>query len=423
MSKGKSRIRVKSTRGSRKGGDPYRPIIKNQLATIDTNNTKAFNRWLDTVKSSKNSHQKDLPSSQVTPIMAHINPDMQQLFVVLDTCSMVRYTHQFMGFVTNFKSLYMNTNKTPIKFIISLTVLEELDKCNRPKQKNSQRQKGKQPQQEDVKPSHLVGQKQTDHPPVDDIINGKEPPRLFMRFIEEEMRVGEILIGELDPYKTIKLNAPFEIINKDDRILECCLRSVAYIHSRPHFEGTRLILVSEDNIFKAKASTFGVASFRWLEFEAKYRNFGQKNCVPTPVCPSELVQPNKRTPATYSLIEAMSLAQIDDKQRLDTQASKISPPSFVTLKTLQKSLELDKNVPDPSTSKRRIALNTSTISKGSSRLLVQTSARSRSEAKKDMLRKYLESTGTISPSERMNLEANDDQPKDIAIVKEVINLF
>ena len=90
-----------------------------------------------------------------------------------------------------------------------------------------------------------------------------------------------MLIGDLDPCRLLKL-PPFEIVNHDDRILESSLRAKEFIDSRPHHTDTRVVLVTEDNIFKAKASTFQVASFRWREFTARYHNFGKKNCVASP---------------------------------------------------------------------------------------------------------------------------------------------
>jgi len=216
--------------------------------------------------------------------MSAINPNQPQLFAVLDTCSIVKNTEELIDFVINIKQSF--PDNSPILFIISLTVLEELDKCNRPSRRKL---KNNQEKNEDIKLSQT---KDLSEPPIDDILNRKQPPRSFMRFIEEEVRVGHVLMGELDPFKTTKL-PPFEIVNKDDRILECCLRSAGYIRSQPHHPDTRLVLITEDNIFKTKATTFGVPSFRWREFMAKYHNFGKRNCVPTPLVPSRTNPINK----------------------------------------------------------------------------------------------------------------------------------
>lgn len=269
---------------------PYTRGLRSQLPTVNVGDQRAFNRWLDAnIKDSKHSKQTDLPSSQLPDEMSQIDPSHAQLFAVLDTCSIVRSTIQFMDYVINLKRSF--PKNSPIKFIISLTVLEELDKCNRPTRKKPQQQQQLQGHCEEIS---LRERDQLD-PPIGDLLHTREPPRSFMRFIEEEVRAGQILIGQLDPFKTIKI-PPFEIINKDDRILECCLRGAGFIKSQPHHPDTRLILITEDNIFKTKATTFGVPSFRWREFEAKYHNFGRNNCVPTPLLPTKTNRVNDNPP-------------------------------------------------------------------------------------------------------------------------------
>lgn len=385
----------------RKRYAPYRTIVRNQLSTVDLKDQCAFKRWLDTVKSTKNSQQTDLPSSQLAPRMSHINPNIQQLFVVIDTCSIVRWTHEFMDFVTNLKNLYKRDD-CPIKFIISLTVLEELDKCNRPLKKRGQQQQ-QLGDQLDVKPSFLK-ERNDSEPPVEDLLRNNTPPRLFMRFIEEEMRTGQILIGELDPYKQIKLEACetiFEIVNKDDRILECCLRSWAFIRSKPLNQKTKLILVSEDNIFKAKASTFGVASFRWREFEAKYRNFGQRNCVPTPIFPPK---------SSHATNLAGPCQPSTSSPRLDPIMSLLQPTQQVipTLKLGDQLKDSDnsRSVSCGSESSRRSSLLIRGIRNNGKK----------SSAQKELVRKVLEDG--VAQQEKSDIRTSDE----IVIVKEVINI-
>lgn len=248
---------------------------------------KTFNKWLAAARSSKNSQQVDLPSSQIPSPMSLITPDSPQLFVVIDTCSVVKYRLEFMDYVTDLK-LTFSDKRSPIKFLISLTVLEELDKCNRPIKRQGRLES------QSKTPSN-VSTIETD---VSEVIRATEtgtgtscsnanqqPPRMFMRFLEEEMRMSNILIGELDPLKTVKLEENFETLTKDDRILECCLRSRKFISTHNPHEDTKVVLVTEDNLFKSKSTTFLMPSFRWAEFRLKYKNFGLAHYVPTPLLP------------------------------------------------------------------------------------------------------------------------------------------
>lgn len=275
----------------------FRRRVKRRLRFIDRSEEDAFNRWLDQIKSSKNSVITDLPSSQIVPRMSLISTDYPQLFVVVDTCSLVKHRVEFMDFVVRQKQLF-SSNITPIRFIISCTVLEELDKCNRPTKRRRGQQEG---EQQVVVTSGLKTEAQNDKKtsPVDpttkdviDFVSGRpgDPPRMFMRFIEEEMRASEVLVPELDPFKRTQLQAQdrqFEIINKDDRILECCLRSKAFVEAARHHLDTRVILVTEDNVFKAKATTFMLTSYRWREFKHKYQNFGLEHYRSTPMIPPQ----------------------------------------------------------------------------------------------------------------------------------------
>lgn len=239
--------------------------------------------------------------------------DIRQLFVIIDTCSMITHRAEFIDFVTNLGDVFEGS-KCPIRFIISLPVLEELDKYNR---RPTKRTKNKVKQEEEVEEeadrsnvnnnnnnisiledpndpvlSELLAQARelaVDQSKTTSQTCRREPPRMFMRFIEEEMRIGHRLIGELDPGKELPLRAReinFEIVNKDDRILECCVRSRAFIQSNPHHPDTSAILVTEDNVFKSKATTFDIPSYRWREFSIKYKNFGLKNYTSTPLLPS-----------------------------------------------------------------------------------------------------------------------------------------
>lgn len=259
----------------------------------------AFNRWHNQSKTSKNSQQVDLPSSQIPSQMSMLTPESPQLFAIVDTCSLVKFRREFMDYVTRLKQTFSD-KRSPVRVIICVPVLEELDRCNRPrrflKSETNQQDLDNRLNRQNV----ASRTKETD---MREVVNAAgigsgggnyrssventnpDPPRMFMRFIEEEMRMKNILIGEFDPLKKIKMEINFEIINPDSRILECCLRTKAFINKHNHHEDTRVLLITEDNIFKAKATTYEVASFRWLEFEPKYRNFGLANYVPTPLIP------------------------------------------------------------------------------------------------------------------------------------------
>lgn len=289
-----------------------RRLTKRKLSEASNQDRSTFDRWLASHRAGKQSQQVDLPSSQIPPKMAHVKEKIPQLFVIIDTCSICSYRNQFIDYITRLKHLF-SLDTCPIKFIISLVVLEELDKCNRPQKRSKSRQQ--KPNKDTEK---LVGELLQSCLKVDskidkdlqDLINigasssasgtasemgtslnnhVPEPPRMFMRFLEEEMRMGEILISELDPFKKTPLSTDeqsFEIVNKDDRILECCLRSRAFVMAQPHHSDTNIILVSEDNVFKSKATTYGIASYRWLEFKAKYKNFGLHHYTATPMLQS-----------------------------------------------------------------------------------------------------------------------------------------
>lgn len=275
-----------------------RPYISNTLARLE--DEKSFNRWLAAHRASMSSQQTDLPSSHITPRTSLVSKDTAQLFVIIDTCSIVSFRNDFIDYITHLKKLYYR-GRCPIRFIISLVVLEELDKCNR-----RAKRKVKADGVVEEKPTKLL--KSSDRPDgttelkdfleiatkeLSDRTNNinqirPEPPRMFMRFIEEEMRTSDILISELDPFRRTKLKdgeKNFEIVNKDDRILECCLRTRAFVSSLCHHPDTKVVLISEDNVFKSKATTFEIPSYRWREFQAKFKNFGLEHYVATPQYP------------------------------------------------------------------------------------------------------------------------------------------
>lgn len=286
-------------------GNRLRQLTRRSLSDIDRRDQNAFNRWLNAVRMCKTSQQIDLPSSQIPTKMSLIWPDRPQLFVVIDTCSIVAFRCEFIDFVVNLKRLFPS-KCSPVRFIISLTVLGELDKCNRSKNKkqaklksstqsndnnnnknnnnnNSQHHKNNPVNYDDLE--ELLRAAEGNSKNYNNVTKSSEPPRMFMRFLEEEMRMSDILIGELDPHKLRTLNQKelnIEILTKDDKILECCLRSRAFISSHDHHSDTSVILVTEDNIFKSKATTFEISSYRWREFAIKYRNFGLNHYVTTP---------------------------------------------------------------------------------------------------------------------------------------------
>lgn len=296
---------------------------RKNLSKVDESEQKAFQRWLDSINQSKRSLQSDLPSSQLPSKMSHLNTDIAQLFAVVDTCSIVNFRAEFMNFVTTLRKNFSFTT-CPVKFIVCLPVLEELDKYNRRGTRARQ-----QPAGENNDQNNPILSKQTTRTDATDVENeakpisrpqvdnlsdicrlsqgqapfnrSSEPPRSFMRFLEEEMRLGQVILGELDPFKKVQLSAEesaFEIVNTDDRILECCLRSQAFVRSQMHHKETKVILVSEDNIFKSKATTYGIVSYRWTEFANKFKNFGYENYVATPV---PLLGPSSCARATYSI--------------------------------------------------------------------------------------------------------------------------
>lgn len=259
-----------------------RRLTKSRLDEAKTNDQVAFNRWHAQIKNSKHSQQQDLPSSQLPAKMSLILTNTAQLFVVIDTCTLCTHRIDFMDYVTQLRQIFP-FRLCPIRFIISLPVLEELDKCNRRQKKPQQLPK----KQDD----HISGTNSTGdgNNNLEDVISAvritTEPPRSFMRFVEEEMRASEIIISDMDPFKRTKLGEigqNLEIINSDDRILECCLRSQAFVDTQQPHPDTKVILVTEDNVFKSKATTFGIVSYRWTEFKHKFKNFGLKHYVSTP---------------------------------------------------------------------------------------------------------------------------------------------
>lgn len=341
-------MKIRKERSSVRKLAPYTRRFQSQLPFIDVGTQKAFDRWFEsTLKPGKYSTLTELPSSRVPDAMSHIDPNRPQIFAVLDTCSIVSNTIEFIDYVTNLRNTFRNDS--PIKFIISLTVLEELDKCNRPnKKRKDNKEQVQQNQQKILDETNSITCKNP-NTPVDDLFMRKEPPRAFMKFISDEIRMNQILIPQMDPFKKIQIPS-FEIINKDDRILECCLRCTEFIKAQPHHEDTRLILITEDNIFKTKATTYGIASFRWREFSVKYLNFGKRNCVATPVLPPGLsrrqVIPNQQ--------------QLLDWQRLSLRSPKKSPVKLSQKKIVNsKPLQESKNPPNtsPRKSPRKITDN------------------------------------------------------------------
>lgn len=298
------------------------------LARMNERDQRAFDEWLAQHKTSQQSQQQDLPSSQMMKSSDLISSTYEQLFVVIDTCSIVKYRTELMQYVSRLKQVF-ERNKSPIRLIICLTVLEELDKCNR-KVKNKQAKLEEPMKQPELEPEMDID-RVCDSDNLNDLIKmaratsnlstkqlesntSAQPPRSFMRFIEEEMRTGAIVISELDPFKQLALSAKhraFEIVNKDDRILECCLRSHEYIKSKDAHEETKVILVTEDNVFKSKATTFGVVSYRWLEFYAKYKNFGLSHYVATPIASLQ----NLPTQANIEALER----RVQSRRRLTQQ--------------------------------------------------------------------------------------------------------
>lgn len=263
-----------------------RRITRQTLTQASRTERDSFNRWLATHRPAKNTQQEDLPSSQLPSKMSLVRVDKAQLFVIIDTCSIVKYRPEFIDFVVHLKQLFSN-GSCPIKFIISLVVLEELDKCNRPQRK--------QVRQNDLtkisvpKDENDRNKNESNVRDVIEMAGGIGPPRMFMRFIEEEMRSSEILISDLDPFKKVPIppgQDDFEIVNNDDRILDCCIRSKRFVDSLAHHPDTRVVLVTEDNVFKSKATTFSIVSYRWFEFKLKFKNFGLDHYTSTPIISS-----------------------------------------------------------------------------------------------------------------------------------------
>lgn len=263
-------------------------LFKTALSVVDKEGQKTFRIWLEEHREAKRSQQFDLPSSQLPNIMNILNPNIPQLFVVIDTCSIVANRNDFIDYVTTLRKMFHH-NTCPVKITICLAVLEELDKCNRPRKKRSSELE--QQQQEAQRATATIDERfAAENGDIVELVNSpakfQDPPRYFMRFIEEEIRMSEILISELDPFKRTpylnKRDESFEIINSDDRILDCCIRTKAYLHHNNVHSGTKVILVTEDNILKTKATTYGVVSYRWKEFKLKYKNFGLKHYTSTP---------------------------------------------------------------------------------------------------------------------------------------------
>lgn len=305
---------MKKTR-FRKFNQLRRQTRKN-LSKVVESEQKAFQEWLNSLNQSKRSLQSDLPSSQLPSKMSHINTSIAQVFAIVDTCSIVNFRTEFMSFVTTLRKNFSFVT-CPVKFIICLPVLEELDKYNRRSGKGGAHKQAAAAAGEN-NPTNVILAEQTNHTEAPGMAKESKPflrrqdedlrdicrlsqaqapfqggaggtsgpPRSFMRFLEEEMRLGQVIVGELDPFKQVQLAADeraFEIVNSDDRILECCLRSRAFVRSQMHHEATKVLLVSEDNIFKSKATTYGIVSYRWTEFANKFKNFGHENYVATPV--------------------------------------------------------------------------------------------------------------------------------------------
>lgn len=284
-------------------------MTKHGLRTAANKREKgAFDEWWEAHRQSKNSQQVDLPSSQLRPKASLVKADFPQIFAVIDTCSIVKYRIELIEYVTLHKRIFPD-GTSPIKFIISMTVLEELDKFNRRKEENKtsnqqqlkkfttnnnnsaqqQQQISSQINQRGLKTEKRASN-EGNYIDLIDLNQGSNkdfvdtPPRSFMRILEEELRSSDILVPDLDPKKVFQNqeNGNFEIINNDDRILDCCVRSSKFITSMPHHPDTLLVLITEDNVFKSKATTLDIVSYRWYEFKLKYKNFGLNNYTQTP---------------------------------------------------------------------------------------------------------------------------------------------
>lgn len=250
------------------------------------NNT--YTKWAsEHYKYSKYSQMEDLPSSQLVSKASLIKENEAQLFVVIDTCSIIHYRERFLSFLIRQKKLFPNS--PPIRFILTVPVLEELDK-------HSKRPRNKRPDKGQIKEENksVIRTENKSEPSEDlDLVNIVKginsdvyTPRYLFRIIEEETRTNGVLISDLDPANKTKLgeaDQDFEIVNNDDRILQRCLVFRKFINDLAHHKDTKVVLVAEDNIFKIKATTREIISYRWSEFECKYKNFGLKNCNPTPM--------------------------------------------------------------------------------------------------------------------------------------------
>lgn len=285
----------------------------------------AFQDWLKSHRHSKTSQQIDLPSSQLRKNEDLVSLATRQIFAVIDTCSIVKHRVDFMNSIVRLKKIFPKY-ESPIKYIISIEVLRELDKYNRRPKGQKRSSNTNNNSDNNVNGDHLCenndanSSKQLDYNQstsktnaacgqdrdpydifVDDFVKldkkteiADSPPRMFMRFLEEELRDKNVLIPELNP--GLKgAHGNMEILNSDDRILNCCLAATEFIENLPHHPGTQVVLITEDNLFKSKATTLDVISYRWKEFDVKFRNFGLEHYVSTPLVPIS------REPVRYSL--------------------------------------------------------------------------------------------------------------------------
>ncbi|KAG9510336.1 Solute carrier family 35 member F4, partial [Fragariocoptes setiger] len=268
-----SRLRTPSGRKA----NNYRQVNEAALCGLQSGESRAFQEWLQTSRLAKSSSQTQLPQSRLPVKHSLISETRAQLFLVIDTCSLCKYRAEFIEFVTETRKRFPVPSQCPLRLIMSLPVIEELDSAR----KSSQ--------------SHC--------------------PSQFVRFLEEEMRTNHVIIGEFDPSKASPIVAKNNNNNhspqsdsdvdtnvtgnnitahsrtssrvahirvNDDRILDCCLRAQRYVKVRPHHRDTKVLLITEDNLFKVKATTYDVVSYRWAEFVAKYKNFGLEHFTATP---------------------------------------------------------------------------------------------------------------------------------------------
>lgn len=262
-----------------------RRLAKGGLANVKQD---TYSRWAaEHYKNSKYSMMEELPSSQLPPKVSIIDKERPQLFVVIDTCSIIKYREKFLAFVTKQKELYRESS--PIRFILTIPVLEELDNHGKSSSRARKPRPQKQPEINLVKSNENITLLDHDTDLVDFVTGSRSlthTPRYLFRIIEEETRTHGVLISDLDPANKTQLSEvdkDFEIVNNDDRILHRCLVSRQFILNVAHHKDTKVILVAEDNILKIKATTRGIVSYRWLEFECKFKNFGLRNCISTPL--------------------------------------------------------------------------------------------------------------------------------------------